>query len=362
MRYIYFRLLLCLLLCLVGNLATVAQVNDNEITSSLNHTWTTVRSTQGRDFFVTFMPNAATAIDNASLALQLRVATMAEEANVTIEYRGSSSVYKETFKVQKDSVYTYTVPEVRREYAYFTETETGKAVYKSVRVLSDKDISVYACNYANYSYDATMILPIGTLDKEYVLQTFSKDLSATEFTIVATDPTGTTKVYINPSVSTTNGNLANEEFSVSLKCGQAYLVRSFESSGDFSGTKIYANKPVAVFSGNQMASIPNDGALSYDHIYEQVIPLRYWGQKFAVTAAEYSDYNFVRVTAVYDDTKVVIDGEEKVILRKDETYEGEFTGSAWVETSRPTICYSYFTSSPLRWKRPLKRRNSCWMW
>ena len=213
MRHIYSRFLSCLLLCLVSNLIAVAQVYDNEITSSLNHTWTTVRSTQGRDFFVTFMMNAGTAMDDKSLALQLRVATMEEEANVTIEYRyGSSSVYKETFKVYKDSVYTYSVPENRRQYAYALDEE--KKGYKSVRVVSDKDISVYACNYGNSSYDATMVLPIQTLGNEYVLQTFLKDRYATEFAIVATDPTKQTTVYITPSVLTSQKNEANKEIIV----------------------------------------------------------------------------------------------------------------------------------------------------
>ena len=304
MRYIYSRLLLCLLLCLVGNLATVAQVNDNEITSSLNHTWTTVRSTQGRDFFVTFMMNAGTAMDDKSLALQLRVATMAEEANVTIEYRGSSSVYKETFKVYKDSVYTYSVPENRRQYAYALDEE--KKGYKSVRVVSDKDISVYACNYGNSSYDATMVLPIQTLGNEYVLQTFLKDRYATEFAIVATDPTKQTTVYITPSVLTSQKNEANKEIKVKLAQGQVYFVRSNEGTGDFSGTKIWADAPVAVFSGNQATSVPFNPSYTDDHIFEQVIPLRYWGQHFAVTTAEYNTENIIRVTAIYDDTEVKV--------------------------------------------------------
>ena len=348
MRYIYSRLLLCLLLCLVGNLATVAQVNDNEITSSLNHTWTTVRSTQGRDFFVTFMMNAGTAMDDKSLALQLRVATMAEEANVTIEYRyGSSSVYKETFKVYKDSVYTYSVPENRRQYAYALDEE--KKGYKSVRVVSDKDISVYACNYGNSSYDATMVLPIQTLGNEYVLQTFLKDRYATEFAIVATDPTKQTTVYITPSVLTSQKNEANKEIKVKLAQGQVYFVRSNEGTGDFSGTKIWADAPVAVFSGNQATSVPFNPSYTDDHIFEQVIPLRYWGQHFAVTTAEYNTENIIRVTAIYDDTEVkVIDtnGTKVKTLKAYESYAYTVTGgSAWVETSRPTICYQYLTSA-----------------
>ena len=348
MKHIYSRLLLCLLLVLCGPVCSYAQVTDLEKTGSLNHTWRTVRSTQGRDFFVTFMKNAGTEMDDKSLALQLRIATVSEDANVTVEYKynsSSSSVYRETFLVKKDSIYTYTVPENRRQYAYALDEQ--KAGYRSVRVVSDKDISVYACNYGKSSYDATMVLPIETLGKEYVIQTFSKDRYATEFAIVATDPTKTTTVYITPSVPTSQKSAANKEIKVSLRYGQVYFVRSSETTGDLSGTKIWADAPVAVFSGNQATSVPYDDGLTDDHIFEQVIPLRYWGQKFAVTTAEYNTtYNLARVTAIYDDTEVKVNGAVKKTLKAYETYEHRVTGgSAWVETSRPTICYQYLTSA-----------------
>ena len=80
MKNTFTRALLCLLLVFVGYVGVFAQSEP----ANLNHTWTTVRSTQGRDFFVTFMKNAGTEIDDTSLALQLRITTMAEEANGNI--------------------------------------------------------------------------------------------------------------------------------------------------------------------------------------------------------------------------------------------------------------------------------------
>ena len=307
-----------------------------------NDSWRTERSTQGTDFWVTFMKNAGNEIDDKSLSLQLRITTIEEEASGTIYFNNSSS-YRYSFRVKKGEVYTFTVPEDMRKYAY-AMTEQKKE-YKGVHVTSDKPISVYACNYGAYSYDATMVLPTSALGREYVVQTFSKDRNATEFAVVAT-ASGTTNLYITPSAETTKNDPANQTLSrVQLSQGQIYFVRSKLATSDLSGSRIYTTQPVAVFAGNQAAIIPaSNPSLSDDHLFEQVIPLRFWGKEFAVTTAEQYKYNIARVTAIYEDTKVYLNGQLKKTLQFGESYETRVNSSAWITTSRPATCYSYFTS------------------
>ena len=307
-----------------------------------NDSWRTERSTQGTDFWVTFMKNAGNEIDDKSLSLQLRITTIEEEASGTIYFSNSSS-YRYSFRVKKGEVYTFTVPENMRKYAYAMTEQ--KQEYKGVHVTSDKPISVYACNYGAYSYDATMVLPTPALGREYVVQTFSKDRNATEFAVVAT-ASGTTYLYITPSAETTKNNPANKTMTrVALYQGQIYFVRSKLATSDLSGSRIYTTQPVAVFAGNQAAIIPaSNPSLSDDHLFEQVIPLRYWGQEFAVTTAEQYKYNIARVTAIYEDTKVYLNGQLKKTLQFGESYETRVNSSAWITTSRPATCYSYFTS------------------
>ena len=55
-----------------------------------NDSWRTERSTQGTDFWVTFMKNAGNEIDDKSLSLQLRITTIEEEASGTIDFNNSS--------------------------------------------------------------------------------------------------------------------------------------------------------------------------------------------------------------------------------------------------------------------------------
>jgi hypothetical protein len=190
-----------------------------------------------------------------------------------------------------------------------------------------------------------MVLPTPALGREYVVQTFSKDRNATEFAVVAT-ASGTTYLYITPSAETTKNNPANKTMTrVALYQGQIYFVRSKLATSDLSGSRIYTTQPVAVFAGNQAAIIPaSNPSLSDDHLFEQVIPLRYWGQEFAVTTAEQYKYNIARVTAIYEDTKVYLNGQLKKTLQFGESYETRVNSSAWITTSRPATCYSYFTS------------------
>ena len=347
MKNTFTRALLCTVLGLVSNLIFAAA--NIEMSATLNDTWRTVRSTEGRDFWVTFMDNAGTSITVKQLTFQLRISTKAEKATGSIKFKNGS--YSYPFEVLKDSIYAFTVPEEMRQYAYATETE---AAYKGVHVVSDADVTVYACNYKDESYDATMVLPSNkTLGREYVVQTFSSDFTATEFVVVAT-ASGTTDVYITPTVNTSNGSdqktpiiSAGKTKKVSLKQGQVYFLRAGASSSDFSGTGIYATQEVAVFTGGQFASIPGgDGTLTQDHIFEQVVPLRFYGKEFAVTVPELYNYNIARVTAIYDNTEVIVNGKKlKEALKKNETCDIEIKeDGAWIQTSYPTICYSYFTS------------------
>lgn len=304
-----------------------------------NDTWRTVRSTQGTDFWITFMPNAGSKVDDKSLSLQLHATTGYDEAKVSVKL--ASKTYN--FVVHKGEVHSFTIPESYKKDAYILEEQDNNQAC-GVHVTSNYPISLYASNYGSSSYDATMVLPTPTLGREYIVQTFAPDRNATEFAIVAIS--NSTKIWITPTTTTTQGNSATNPIkNVSLSAGEVYLVRSGTPSGDLSGTTIYANKNVAVFCGNQSAIIPNYPDLTDDHVFEQAIPLRFWGQEFAVTSVELQNYNFARITSMYDNTDVYKNGVLVTTLTKMQTYEMQVEESAWITTSRAAACYLYLTSA-----------------
>ena len=168
----------------------------------LNDTWYTVRSTEGTNFWMTFMPNAGSKLEDRSMSLQLHATTRYDEAKVTVTL--ASKTY--TFTVQKGKMHTFTIPESYKSDAYILEEQRTDQM-RGVHVTSNYPISLYASNYGPSSYDATMVLPTSTLGQEYVIQTFSKDRNATEFAIVAKTGCVILNIIISVKVRIDFGNI-----------------------------------------------------------------------------------------------------------------------------------------------------------
>lgn len=134
-------------------------------------------TTEGTEFYLAFMQNGgAQASDAANLVLYI-YATARQDATLTLE--NTLTGYRSTFTVAAGSMAYTTVPSGQ---AYCTEgiTPTG------LSVTSTSPVSLYITNYKPGSYDATNVLPLNGLGKEYVVQTYMTDDDATEFAVVAT--------------------------------------------------------------------------------------------------------------------------------------------------------------------------------
>ena len=307
-----------------------------------NDTWRTVRATQGRDFWFTYMLNSGSQVDDDQLSLRIHIATEALTAQCTITIGDNNYYQTYTVTARRDSVVTFTIPTNMREYAY-VYTEQTRA-HKGVHLTSTSDVSVYISNFGSSSYDASMVLPVQSLSSEYMVQTFSSDRFATEFVVLATE--SNTSVDIFPSDTTSRGNHLNNPYAENLHEGEAVLIRSKSNTGDLSGSRIHANHPVVVFSGNQSAIIPNKPGYSDDHSFEQVIPLRYWGREFAITSGERIGRNVIRVTAAYDSTYVYLNGSQRTMLMSGKSYSiNNVIGDGWLTASKPTLCYQYLVSA-----------------
>ena len=303
-----------------------------------NDTWRTMRATQGRNFWFTYMLNAGSQVDDDQLSLRLHIATEALSATCNITVGGQTY----TVIVRRDSVKTFVIPTDKRDFAYIY-TEQQEAL-KGVHVTSTQDVSLYISNYGSSSYDASMVLPVPSLANEYLVQTYSTDRFATEFVVLATS--SDTYVNIYPSDTTSRGNHLSNAYAVSLDEGEAVLIRSKSNSGDLSGSRIYATKPVAVFAGNQSAIIPNMAGLSDDHSFEQMVPLRYWGKEFAITSGVRQGQNKVRVTAAYDSTYVHLNGTQLTMLMSGQSHTiSNVIGDGWLTTSKPVMCNMFFVSA-----------------
>ena len=137
------------------------------------------QSTEGKDFWVTFMQ--ADQDDNNSLQLQLSISSR-EDCNVTITNPFTS--YSETVSVTAGQMKLVTLysGNVLSNNARSAMATTGKVCYAvnsekvdtcALHVTSTKNISLFATNYKKATFDATNVLPTASLLDEYIIQTYT---------------------------------------------------------------------------------------------------------------------------------------------------------------------------------------------
>ena len=272
-----------------------------------------VTSTEGREFFVAWLPNGGSNPQDLDLKLQL-MASSRKANRIRVEYANGSS---EDYNIGANRTVTIVI-DPQSVYWDSGKEEEEKPLSKGIRVysLNDELFTLYSTNQigvtGSYSFDGAHILPVEALGTEYIVQTAEADATATEFLIMSTK-TGQTNVSINLKVNSRRGN--TQQLSVTLDGPkQIYIVRSKapnpEDPNDFidlSGSTICADQPIAVWSGNQYAIIPYKDGYSNDHAYDQLLPINQWGKEFIVpTTACHTALNFMRIVAMQDNTTVTI--------------------------------------------------------
>lgn len=272
-----------------------------------------VTSTEGREFFVAWLPNGGSDLSSTDLKLILFASSRVNNA-ITVEFaNGATMDY--TIEAGKTTPITIDPTSVYWDPA---NDEEEKALRKGLRVFSsiNERFTLYSINQTGtlgtYSYDGAHILPIEALGHEYMVTTNDVDATATEFVIMSTKP-GVTNVTMELKVNSRRGN--TQQLNVTLNGSkQIYIVRSKapdptnpDDAIDLSGSTICADQPIAVWSGNQNTLVPNQDGLSTDHAYDQLLPVTKWGKAFMVPmTALKTKRNAIRITALQNETDVTV--------------------------------------------------------
>lgn len=311
------------------------------------------QSTEGKDFWVTFMQ--ADQDPNNDLTLSLSISS---RENCEVVISNPFTQYAETIQVaanQMELVELYT-GNVLVENARSTMTTTGKVCYAvnseqvdtcALHVTATKNISLFATNYKRATFDATNVLPTASLLDEYIIQTYTPSdhggadktqgshfavIAAEDNTIVDYCPTVPTKMA-NDSIKAASDKAEfmgeealtdREKFwlhytvgdtiqSPVLMKGQVYYVwtgKKDDAPGDLSGTYVKARdgKKIAVFQGCPHTNIPYK-TKERDHIFSQAMPTKYWGNTFVLTTSKNRHIDYVRILALNDGTEVRINGD-----------------------------------------------------
>jgi len=197
-------------------------------------------------------------------------------------------------------------------------------------IQSDIPIVAYQFNPLNnvgvYSNDATILVPVSSLDKEYLVMTRGSSLKNLPgyFAVVAVEDNTTVQIIPSTTSSGTQPSPGSPPTVPGMAAGAAYTLdrvmnrydvlqvlavidnNNINKPSDLTGTAIVADKPVMVFAGSAGAEVPA-GAQYADHIEHVMFPISAWGRRYAIARAPRGhEPTLVRFLAFKDGTEVTL--------------------------------------------------------
>lgn len=264
------------------------------------------------------------------------------------------------------------------------------------RIQSTQPIVAYQfnplSNFGVFSNDASLLLPTGSIGKEYWIVSRSQlgTKFRSYFTVVAAMP-GNTKVTVVPSAAThakigAVGMSLGGKSVFTLKQGQVLNVESNKVNADLTGSYVNADQDVVVFGGSEASNSPNIGncipnpqgllggkvcagstlgggfgkactqdsqcepACCADHLEEQMFPVKAWGTTYVAArlSPRGKEKDAWRIVAKENGTTVTLTpniGVNIPTLNQGQFYEFETTADFLITASKPVMVAQYMASS-----------------
>ncbi|HWR99162.1 MAG TPA: IgGFc-binding protein, partial [Prolixibacteraceae bacterium] len=314
-----------------------------------------IKSTEGKEFWFGFMENRIT--NNPFYPPNYLEITIT--SRFTCEYTitvGKLAVPVAAGTLQPNVPKKIPINRLLAE-PYGSEYIEGKALH----LVSDQPLNLYAMNWSYNSSDAAVIFPVDALGNEYFAMCYEPNVSElpsgapwngknSEFVVVASEDQ--TEVTITPSVVTDKLKPAKVPFTITLNKGELYQVQSMNhpnlpGQGDLTGSFIKSDKPVALYSGSWATTVPKSSTYAWDHLYEQIPPLRSWGRKFVSVPLLSRAKDTYRILASVDHTTIRISGKPVVVLNSGEFHEFMLNEDepALINTDYPVLLAQYSNSN-----------------
>ena len=279
-------------------------------------------SSQGREFWLGFMPNA----DLPAQALAIHVATDVDN-RIKVETfgEGGSIVRTQSITLGAHQSYRFDLS------VGLSETRIQEVPqYRAIRVTSTSPCAVSGLSDNQLSTEAYLGLPITTYGTEYYCVSYFDDMYyfvpnshlGGEFLIVA--PYDDTKVTIRTNAKTTTsedgktiGHDSGAVWTVTLAKGQTYLVQSTGWNfgvGDLTGSHVTSTKPIGFLTGHQRAQIETTLDNSKDHLIEMIPPTNLWGTEY-IGIPQYKRLvgSYYRVLSSEPENTVAVSGLDTVL-------------------------------------------------
>jgi len=278
---------------------------------------------RGCAFWAVDLPNvtdAPLAVVPQDQQFAVVVANVSNDVPATVSvYAGASATPLATQTVPTNEIVTFELPS-SQGIAPAATTSDGLAF----RIESDIPIAAYQFNPLDntspvYSNDASLLFPERVLSMDYSAITGSANLvSADAFSANNANTGGFVSVVAIEDATTvtlypTNALYPGAYEDVVLNRGQVLtaIAAGLDALGTLHGTRVAADKKVAVFSGSVATSEPSTtNECCADHVEHQMLPLESWGTAYAVAPAADAKGNgdcrsVYRLSAGFDGTELV---------------------------------------------------------
>lgn len=317
-------------------------------------------STEGRDFWLTFLRADADAPEELKLTISAKMPCTVTIENTSTNFRKQVNITTANTSVQEI---------IAKNNCY--SSDNTKLTYTALHVTSTEDISLFAGNYRNKSFDAANILPTEVLLDDYLIQTYPAsdhegNPQGCHFAIIAVEDGTTTVDYNLTATANVPGKSPSGNF-VNLQKGQVCYVWTKNTTGDasdLSGSTLKARdgKKIAVFQGCPHTNVP-DRVRNRDHIFTQAMPTAYWGSEFCITSSLLRRRDIVAVMAINDGTEVYInaeDGGRQLVHTFDFSKDKKHY---WTFEIGEEVAYCNGSESPYNGKlaSPLVNDSSCYL-
>jgi hypothetical protein len=301
-------------------------------------------STKGKEFWVSFMEN------NSSSPSVLRLFFAADTiTRVTLLAPGRAA---QVLTINPGSTQFADFTGDSQVYNFLSNNTRSSAIFVS----ADNPVSVYAFNTMQASTDATMVLPVESLDNDYYVFSRAENQGLrSEFMIIGV--ADGTQVEITPSapiVASLNVNQivrpAGIPYTINLNRGQVYFAKGSVSgstqNGDLTGTRIRTSgdacKKIAVFSGHSRTAIIASNSGSRDHLFEQMLPVSTWGQNFLTPRFPNNGPAEIRIIAKENGTVINTNSAGNFTLNSGQfTVLPRITGILSINANKPVAVMQY---------------------
>ncbi|MDR1280489.1 MAG: cadherin-like domain-containing protein, partial [Opitutaceae bacterium] len=316
----------------------------------------TAVTTAGCDYWMSFLPNFDPYL-SANLC-EITISSRETVHGVITEYIPEYNTYNERIDSHIVRTHFWLKPEETYKFhptAYNAAREanpdhrfidnlyaTGLPLHSAIRIQTDAPVTVHGMSIAEYTTEGYLCLPVHLLGKDYMALSYPQPVeypNGSLFAIIATEDNTICRIEPKGMLRGRSGENHIQPFTVTLHAGE--VIRYESAIRDVTGSKISADKSIAVLSGSIATFIPDEKFAS-DTLVEQMLPIEYWGRNHVVLPMKEAgrlDEDFtgdiVRVLANQDDTEVSINGIVVANLRAREHYETTIAISSSIVSSKP---------------------------